>query len=183
MAYMKFKELTKYFDFYKELDKGELPEYTTEYVRDYEKILLGYKTFDNDSNVTIYEVDTYKHNYISLVLSFFKFRTISKVVKILKESDICYVPFGLIWAPLIYPKLKNHCKLITTIHDPHPHNPKSIIEQIAAKIDYYTNGLADSIVLLNKRDFLFVKNRYPNLPITIIPHANFDYYTHLSGLK
>ena len=44
MDYMKFKELTKYFDFYKEVDKEELPDYTTEYVRDDEKILLGYKT-------------------------------------------------------------------------------------------------------------------------------------------
>lgn len=44
MAYMKFKELTKYFDFYKEVPTDELPEYTTEYVRSDEKILLGYKT-------------------------------------------------------------------------------------------------------------------------------------------
>ena len=44
MAYMKFKELTKYFDFYKEVPVDELPDYTTEYVRSDEKILLGYKT-------------------------------------------------------------------------------------------------------------------------------------------
>lgn len=39
MAYMKFKELTKYFDFYKEVPVEELPDYTTEYVRSDEKIL------------------------------------------------------------------------------------------------------------------------------------------------
>ena len=44
MAYMKFKELTKYFDFYAEVDIKKLPDYTTEYVREDERILLGYKT-------------------------------------------------------------------------------------------------------------------------------------------
>ncbi len=44
MAYMKFKELTKYFDFKKEiLDIESLPDYTKEYVSDIEKILMAYK--------------------------------------------------------------------------------------------------------------------------------------------
>ena len=41
MAYAKFKELTKYFDFKAEVPTSRLPEYTTEYVRADEKILLG----------------------------------------------------------------------------------------------------------------------------------------------
>ncbi len=44
MAYIKYKELTKYFDFKKEIDIKDLPDYTTEYVTDNEKILLGYQT-------------------------------------------------------------------------------------------------------------------------------------------
>ncbi len=44
MAYAKFKELTKYFDFKAEVPISRLPEYTTEYVRKDEEILLGYKT-------------------------------------------------------------------------------------------------------------------------------------------
>ena len=44
MAYAKFKELTKYFDFKAEVPTSCLPEYTTEYVRKDEEILLGYKT-------------------------------------------------------------------------------------------------------------------------------------------
>lgn len=44
MAYIKYKELTKYFDFRKEVDINELPEYTTEYVNPGEKILGAYKT-------------------------------------------------------------------------------------------------------------------------------------------
>ncbi len=44
MAYIKFKELSKYFDFKKEiLSMEELPEYAREYVEEEEKILLAYK--------------------------------------------------------------------------------------------------------------------------------------------
>ena len=44
MAYAKFKELTKYFDFKYEVDIKTLPEYTKEYVNSDEKILIAYKT-------------------------------------------------------------------------------------------------------------------------------------------
>ena len=44
MAYMKFKELTKYFDFKEEvLNVETLPEYTKEYVYETEKIIIAYK--------------------------------------------------------------------------------------------------------------------------------------------
>lgn len=44
MAYIKFKELSKYFDFKEELlNFAELPEYAREYVEEEEKILLAYK--------------------------------------------------------------------------------------------------------------------------------------------
>lgn len=44
MAYMKFKELTKYFDFKVEITEiKDLPDYTREYVEDNEEILMGYK--------------------------------------------------------------------------------------------------------------------------------------------
>lgn len=44
MAYMKFKELTKYFDFKTEiLDSSLLPQYTIEYIEEDEKCLLAYK--------------------------------------------------------------------------------------------------------------------------------------------
>lgn len=44
MAYIKYKELTKYFDFKKETDINSLPEYTTEYVNPGETILGAYET-------------------------------------------------------------------------------------------------------------------------------------------
>ena len=43
MAYIKFKELTKYFDFKREVNIDELPEYTIEYVDEEEKIVMAYK--------------------------------------------------------------------------------------------------------------------------------------------
>ncbi len=44
MAYIKFKELTKYFDFKEEIiDIETLPEYVKEYVYEKEKIILAYK--------------------------------------------------------------------------------------------------------------------------------------------
>lgn len=43
MAYIKFKELTKYFDFKREVNTNELPEYTLEYVDEEEKIVMAYK--------------------------------------------------------------------------------------------------------------------------------------------
>lgn len=43
MAYIKFKELSKYFDFKSEVSEKELPNYTKEYVSSSEKILMGYK--------------------------------------------------------------------------------------------------------------------------------------------
>ena len=43
MAYIKFKELSKYFDFKEEILANNLPDYAREYVSNGEKILLGYK--------------------------------------------------------------------------------------------------------------------------------------------
>lgn len=43
MAYIKFKELTKYFDFRLEVDNKNLPEYTIEYLNSNEDVLLAYK--------------------------------------------------------------------------------------------------------------------------------------------
>ncbi len=44
MAYIKYKEITKYFNFSRVLDKKKLPKYVRDYVFDDEKILTAYKT-------------------------------------------------------------------------------------------------------------------------------------------
>ena len=69
MAYIKFKELSKYFDFKIEVKKEELPEYATEYVYQNENIITAYKNnkdycvftdkriilFDRDSMAVYYK--------------------------------------------------------------------------------------------------------------------------------
>ncbi len=44
MAYIKYKEITKYFNFSSYIPKENLPKYVTDYVFDDEKILASYKT-------------------------------------------------------------------------------------------------------------------------------------------
>lgn len=43
MAYIKFKELTKYFDFKMEILPKNLPNYVIEYLHSDEEMILGYK--------------------------------------------------------------------------------------------------------------------------------------------
>ena len=44
MAYIKYKEITKYFNFTRALDKSKLPKYVNEYVFPDETTLVAYKT-------------------------------------------------------------------------------------------------------------------------------------------
>lgn len=47
MAYIKYKELTKYYNFSKELDLKELPEDTYAYIENGEEILIAYSTYND----------------------------------------------------------------------------------------------------------------------------------------
>ena len=63
MAYIKFKELIKYFDFKTEVFENDLPDYTKEYVSDKEKILIGYKNSKDyvvftDKKMILFDRDT-----------------------------------------------------------------------------------------------------------------------------
>lgn len=63
MAYIKFKELAKYFDFKTEVIAEDLPEYAKEYVEDNEKIFLGYKNLKDyvvftDKKMILFDRDT-----------------------------------------------------------------------------------------------------------------------------
>ena len=64
MAYIKFKELTKYFDFKDETNPFDLPDYTKEYVEKEEKILMGYKNSKDyvvftDKKMILFDRDTF----------------------------------------------------------------------------------------------------------------------------
>lgn len=63
MAYIKFKELTKYFDFKTEVFESNLPDYAKEYVSNKEKILIGYKNSKDyvvftDKKMILFDRDT-----------------------------------------------------------------------------------------------------------------------------
>lgn len=63
MAYIKFKELTKYFDFKDEILEENLPDYTKEYVEDNEHIIMGYKNSKDyvvftDKKMILFDRDT-----------------------------------------------------------------------------------------------------------------------------
>src|SRR5574344_1778036 len=62
MAFIKFKELTKYFNFNKEIDKADLPKYVMDYVDKGETIYKAYKTFRDkalftDKRMILFDVD------------------------------------------------------------------------------------------------------------------------------
>ncbi len=63
MAYIKFKELSKYFDFKEEIEPDKLPNYAREYVSSKEEILLGYKNNKDyavftDKRMILFDRDT-----------------------------------------------------------------------------------------------------------------------------
>jgi len=63
MAYIKFKELTKYFDLKNEVNIENLPEYTTEYVDSSERIVMAYKNSKDyavftDKRLILFDRDT-----------------------------------------------------------------------------------------------------------------------------
>lgn len=63
MAYIKFKELTKYFDLKTEVNIENLPEYAKEYVSDNENILMAYKNSKDyavftDKKIVLFDRDT-----------------------------------------------------------------------------------------------------------------------------
>ncbi len=56
MAYIKYKELTQYFNFYKELDINNLPDYVNEYIDKNEKVLIGYGTMRDKFILTDHKI-------------------------------------------------------------------------------------------------------------------------------
>ena len=63
MAYIKFKELSKYFDFKTEVLKEDLPFYAKEYIEDNEKIIFAYKNSKDyavftDKKMVLFDRDT-----------------------------------------------------------------------------------------------------------------------------
>ncbi|CDF10907.1 putative uncharacterized protein [Mycoplasma sp. CAG:776] len=80
MAYIKFKELSKYFDFKLQVKPEELPSYVEEYVEDCEEILIGYKNSKDyvvftDKKMILFDRDTLAVYYKKIHI--FPYRSIS----------------------------------------------------------------------------------------------------------
>ncbi len=92
MAYIKYKELTQYFNFYKELDINNLPNYVGEYIDTNENILIGYGTMRDkfiltDRKIILFDVRgiSGKHKRIH----FFPITSISSCALDFKTKNIC----------------------------------------------------------------------------------------------
>lgn len=80
MAYIKYKELTKYYNFSKELNIKELPNEVYSYIENGEEILIAYSTFNDMFLLTTYKliiIDVYGIITKKKRVHFFPFLSIS----------------------------------------------------------------------------------------------------------
>lgn len=131
-------------------------------------------------SVQLEVVKTYRHTPIGVLFSFFKIWRPLRVVNLIRsfKPDFLYLPFGLVWSPVIFPLLPREIKIVYTLHDPHPHDvPTNFVSFLYDNIERrirkkYSSG----IVILNNNDKEYVqKNICPN--VIVIPHASFGYYS------
>jgi len=80
MAYIKYKELTKYYNFSKEIENKDIPEYVYSYIEDEEQILIAYSTYNDMfllTNNKLIVIDTYGVIVKKQKIHFFPFVRIS----------------------------------------------------------------------------------------------------------
>jgi len=80
MAYIKYKELTKYYNFSREIEIKDIPEYVYTYIEDEEQILIAYSTYDDMfllTNNKLIVIDTSGLIFKSQKIHFFPFVRIS----------------------------------------------------------------------------------------------------------
>ncbi len=136
--------------------------------------------FKDRDDIEYHVIDTYKHNILSVIYSsLFDLKKKRHLIDLICQfkTDILYIPFKLTWAKDIYYRL-NNIRIITTIHDPHPHD--SFLQGFKWYIfdNFIGNeciGRTNDIIVLNKKDVEFVKYKYKK-NVIVIPHASFSYY-------
>jgi len=79
MAYIKYKELTQYFNFHEELDVNNLPEYVKDYMTSSERAIFAYATHNDkfvltDRKILIFDVKDFTDNK---TIHIFPFNSIS----------------------------------------------------------------------------------------------------------
>lgn len=91
MAYLKFKELTQYFNFYKELDINDLPTYVTDYVDKGETIEAVYSTLRDKCLFTDHKIVLFDRRGIfgkTKKIHYFPYKSISSTAIEYKTSSI-----------------------------------------------------------------------------------------------
>ena len=144
--------------------------------------------FDNHLRVDFHIIDAYKRSIFSVVKTrFFHTRKKQYLINLIvnNQSDVLYVPFGLLWASYVYKRINNKVKIITTLHDPQPHESILMDFKLFIFNTFFGNETINkvhSIILLNKKDVEYVQNKY-NKPVNVIPHANFNYYVRTLNMN
>jgi len=91
MAYIKFKELTHYFNFYKELDLGQLPEYVYHYMSKGEEIYAVYSTLRDKCIFTDKKIILFDRKGtfgITKKIHFFPYKNISSSAILFKKTSV-----------------------------------------------------------------------------------------------
>lgn len=133
--------------------------------------------FQDKKNVSYHKIDTYKHNTVSVITSFFNPFKIGKLVSLINRfrPDVVYCPFGLMWSSFVFPFLRK-TTIITTLHDPHPYTHGRTVSQfILANIGFLGEKYVSGRIVLNRNDADFVANKY-HCKVQVIPHAAYSFY-------
>jgi hypothetical protein len=91
MAYIKFKELTHYFNFYKELDLGELPPYVFHYLTKGEDINAVYSTLRDKCMFTDRKIILFDRKGtfgITKKIHFFPYKNISSTAILFTNTKV-----------------------------------------------------------------------------------------------
>ena len=95
MAYIKYKELTKYYNFSKELKINEIPEKVFLYIEPNEEILLAYSTYNDTFIMTNLKIMVFDVSGITDSIEkihFFPFSTISSTaIEMAKGKSSIYL--------------------------------------------------------------------------------------------
>lgn len=137
--------------------------------------------FRQHLDVDFQVIETYQHStWAVLKTMYFDWDKKANMVNLIRhfKADVLYIPFGLMWAPYVFKKIHQDVRIVTTLHDPHPHD--SLIGGFKWFVFRNMPGqkssqFVDDIVILNKKDVEFVKNK-TGKNVTVIPHASFSYY-------
>lgn len=91
MAYIKFKELTHYFNFDRKIKSSELPPYVYHYVSDGEEILIAYATKRDKCLFTERKIVLFDRKDIlggKKKIHFFPYKNISSTAIVFKHSSV-----------------------------------------------------------------------------------------------